>query len=320
MKPSLIIVPTGGPVPFAPNLFSDQSHWRHVGNERNYEVHVYNYNNYDIEPGTYDHITYKQGLKWQIVRDAVQSVDYQQYEYIGFWDDDVVTSNDSLNTAITTAFSAGAKVWQMSTYKDGAGFGGLYHLLVNRPNVNYTVVPHVEGQCPFVHSSLIPMFRKYIDFWKPTYGWGFDVTLAAALGVQPMCIHKTWMFHKRSGPTRYDVDASVDEYCKIIDGFGDWMKYAYDVDVDINQPTTFKPYKGTAKQTVIDGRIKPRQMYHVQLGLGTLLHDTIVFNQNGIPTTVDVNFSGSVKTVKFVHLLDPRYYQMVKKVIPNVGL
>ena len=84
MNKALIISPTGCPI-----LSDDVSnHWRQCKPERTYETCLVLFNDFVPEPNTYDSIIKETGIKWHIIPKIAKRINWEDYDYIGCWDDD----------------------------------------------------------------------------------------------------------------------------------------------------------------------------------------------------------------------------------------
>lgn len=196
VKKSLIFCPVGIPVAFHPPVYDPDNHWRYTKENRLYDVVVYPYNDIEVEPNTYDYIVKGvKGYKWQIAKKFLTEFDYSQYEYIAFFDDDLITDIQNINNAITVAQENDIKIFQLSML---AGSECSHGILIQNPEWEFSRVSFNEGMGPFIHISLIPIL---LDFWKfhdVKSGYGFDAILTKITNQAAGVIHSSSMFHPPS--------------------------------------------------------------------------------------------------------------------------
>ena len=99
---NLIICPVGNPLTFN-DKFDKENHWRYTKENRLYETLVFQYSDFIPEENTYDMLIRKSGQKWFLIKEHLKNINYENYDYIGFLDDDLITDVDNLNTAIKIA-------------------------------------------------------------------------------------------------------------------------------------------------------------------------------------------------------------------------
>lgn len=234
MKKSLIFCAVGNPIGFYPEAYDSSNHWRYTKPERLYDTVVYQYRDTIIEPDTYDHLRQAKGFKWQIAKQFLHEFDYHGYEYIGFFDDDVITDIQNVNLAIETAHHRGFKLFQMSMK---AGSESSHGILRQDIGLEYSRTNFIEGMGCFFHISLIPIL---LDFWKlhdVKTGWGFDVLFSPITKEQGAVIHQATMFHPPANfngytPSYYDTSEAFDEMRHVLSVvYPKFMKHTYNEDV-----------------------------------------------------------------------------------------
>lgn len=205
-------------------------HWRQTHPQRNYETHVCSYNDFQPEPNTYDYLSSDRGWKWELVKRFLSTLDHRRYEYIGFFDDDLITDYNNINTSIQIAREVGATLFQLSTL---LGSESTHRVLHQQQGVLYTETKFVEGMGPFIHNSLIPTFKELLDFYEFKSGWGLDVILAKALKAKTVVIHKASMYHPPQNikGSYYNKDEAFKEMYEVQNiTFPRWMKHKYNED------------------------------------------------------------------------------------------
>lgn len=197
---NLIFVPVGIPIKFH-DAYDKDNHWRYTKDTRNYKTIVYNYNDFEIEEGTYDIKVKDIGYKWEMAYHFLETYDYRDYNYIGFFDDDLITDIQSINRALEIAEKNNIKIFQLSTIE---GSDSSHRILHQDKEVKYTLTNFNEGMGPFFHSSLIPTLLKFFKYHQVKSGYGFDWILSAILKEKCGVIHECSMYHPNK-PSSYDV-------------------------------------------------------------------------------------------------------------------
>ena len=223
---NLIFCPVGISLEFHP-AYDKENHWRYTKPERNYEVFAYQYNDFEIPQGTYDYKGWGKGWKWQIASQFLEMLDHTQYEYIGFWDDDLVTDIKSMNRALEIAKETDMKLFQLSTI---SGADSTHQILHQQSNVKYTTANVLEGMGPFVHSSLIPTLKIFWKYHEVKSGWGFDLIMPNILKTRAGIIHEVSMYHPAK-PSYYDKNEAFSEMYEIYNEiYPKFMKDTYNED------------------------------------------------------------------------------------------
>jgi hypothetical protein len=164
------------------------NHFRLVKPGRDYVTVACVYNDYVPERNTYDFIYRQQGMKWELVKTFINTFDLRRYQYIGLFDEDLVTDIDSMNGAIDIARRNNFKLWQMSI--DLRNYSSVHQPLNNVPGIEYTKTNFIEGQCPLFSSELIQMLRDLHNKRLVKTGWGYDLVWNHAFGVDSYVVHK----------------------------------------------------------------------------------------------------------------------------------
>ena len=223
----MIFVPVGTPIAFHP-AYDANNHWRLTKPSRNYEVIAYTYNKFDPEPGTYDILIRDKGFKWELARHFLETFDYRDYDYIGFWDDDLITDIQSINTGIELATKHNLKMFQLSTIAGSESSHGILH---QDKMKGLSITNFNEGMGQFVHSSLIPIILEFWKYHKVESGWGFDLIMSAITKEKCGVIHQTSMYHPAKH-SAYDKSAASREMHHIINEvYPKFMKEYYGEDV-----------------------------------------------------------------------------------------
>jgi len=226
---SLIICPSGNPVP-SMDGFDNDNHWRYTDRgHRDYETMVVSYNDFDHLKNTHDWITHMKGMKWSMVKNILSRLDISGYEYIGFVDDDVLMTADDINFAIDFARNKNAKIFQLST---SPGSDSYYRILHQNTDLSYSVTNFIEVMAPFIHVSLIPAVTEFWNRYEIDTGWGFDAVLSDITQEYPIVIHERSMFHPKKEVSEYDKTPAAMEHMECIGKiYPQFMKDKYGVDV-----------------------------------------------------------------------------------------
>lgn len=223
---NLIICPVGSPLTFD-SRFDRDNHWRFTKSNRLYETLVFQYSDFKPEDNTYDNLIEQKGFKWNLSKEYLQKVDYSKYEYIGFFDDDLITDISNINNALTLAKEREFKIFQLSVTQDSDMF---YQILKNKPGIKYTITNFNEVMGIFIHSSLIPLCIELWNEYDIFSGWGFDKVICDLTKQDAAVIHSSQMYHpKREG--NYDKSKAFKEMYLLLDNvFPKFMKMKYNED------------------------------------------------------------------------------------------
>ena len=231
---NLIFSAVGNPV-LTSDHYDKDNHWRFTKPERNYKTIVCCYKDeFTPEEGTYDEMYRDKGYKWQIVNKFLQQHDCSQYEYVAFFDDDVITDIQSVNRAIDIAKRNDFKLFQMSMKH---GSESAHGILWQDEQLVWSRTNFVEGMGTFFHSSLLPCLTDFFKLHDARTGWGLDVIFGPMTKTTPAVIHEVSMFHppedfKGYSPSYYDTKVAVDEMNFILtDVYPRFMKMHYNEDV-----------------------------------------------------------------------------------------
>ena len=225
---NVIVVPVGIPLNYHENYDKD-NHWRSTkGEERDYSVVAYSYNDCPVEDDSYDIIQKDTGFKWEMVKHFLETYDYRDYEYIGFWDDDLVTDIKNVNRGLEIAKEENIKIFQLSTMH---GSECSHNILHQDTSMKYSLTNFNEGMAVFIHSSLIPKILKFMEYHDVKSGYGFDWILSSITKEKCGVIHAASMYHP-GRHTTYDVTDANKEMAHIFsDVYPKFMKEVYDEDI-----------------------------------------------------------------------------------------
>lgn len=205
---NLIICPVGNPINFD-DKFDKDNHWRFTKENRLYETMVFAYSDFLPEANSYDIMFKQKGFKWSLAKEWFCSgkIDYIEYDYIGFMDDDLITDIDNMNRALLIAEETDSKIFQLSVTQDSDEF---FPILRNKPGIKYTKTNFVETMGMFFHSSLMPTVMDFWNRYDIYCGWGFDKVLCDITKTDATVIHKSQMYHPAK-PSSYDKSAAFAE-------------------------------------------------------------------------------------------------------------
>lgn len=196
---ALIITPTGCPM-FFDDAYDKDNHWRYKKEGRTYEVCVVSFKpDFVPEENSYDYFfRYPVRYKWKQLPELcdyliTQGVDWRNYDYIGYWDDDYCTDIQSVNRALELARGFDMRAFQQSL-------------------ISWTVFPCLEQNKEWVFSETnftemgvpfyrMDIFRKVLTLLKDyVYNeseWGIDKVMCFYLGHTAHVIHDCSIKHMR---------------------------------------------------------------------------------------------------------------------------
>lgn len=223
---NLIICPVGNPLTFD-SRFSAEEHWRYNSPKRLWETVVFQYSDFEPEVGTYDTLIKQKGFKWSLSKEYLENINYAEYDYVGFMDDDLITDVDNLNRTLTVAHENNLKLFQLSVTTDSDMF---WPILINKENVRYTKTNFIEVMGPFIHTSLLPICQELWKKFDIYSGWGFDKVLCDLTKTDAAVIHCSQMYHpkKESSYDKSKAFAEMDEL--LYNVFPKFMKTKYNED------------------------------------------------------------------------------------------
>jgi len=208
---NIIFVPVGQELSFH-EAYDKNNHWRYTKSNRDYEVIAYQYNDFDIEPDTYDYLIKDVGFKWDLAKHFLDTFDWRDYNYIGFWDDDLVTDIQSVNRGLEIAEKNDMKLFQLSTL---AGSASSHLVLHQNKDWVFSRTNFIEGMAPFFHTSMIPILLDFWEYHKVYSGWGFDMIFTSICRERAGVIHEVSMYHP-DRPSNYDKHAAFNEMEEIL--------------------------------------------------------------------------------------------------------
>jgi hypothetical protein len=229
-KRNLIFVAAGNPIEFHDEYDKD-NHWRYTKPQRDYDIMVAQYGDYEPDPETYDiHVKLK-GPKWVIVRQFIDQYWelIKQYEYVGFFDDDLITDIQSINRSFEIARKNDFKLFQLSTLE---GSASAHYILHQNNKLSYSRTNFIEGMSPTFHTSLIPIIREFMDHHEVKSGWGFDLILGSITRHVPAVMHEVSVYHPNK-QSYYDTSAAHAEMNHILhEVYPKFMRDKYESPID----------------------------------------------------------------------------------------
>jgi hypothetical protein len=224
---NLVICPVGNPITFDPR-FDRDFHWRNTVESRLYETLVFSYNDFEVEKYSYDFLIKEKGFKWSLAKNYFNNnKDYLSYEYIAFFDDDLITDVHNLNSAFLLAKEKNMKCFQLSVTEDSDIF---YPILKNKEGVKYTRTNFIEVMGAVIHSSLIPLCLELWNRYDIYSGWGFDKVLSDLTKEDCFVIHSSKMFHPKK-ESSYNKQNAFSEMDLLLNNvFPKFMKEKYNED------------------------------------------------------------------------------------------
>jgi hypothetical protein len=202
---NLIIVPVGSPVDkFCRNEEESKNHWRRTHHNRNYQILAVQYGDFVPEEGTYDDLIVMKGFKWTISKELYKKFDFTEWEYVGFYDDDVVLDFCTMDESFIVAKQNNFKAFQISLE---AGSESQWKCTQNLEGTEYAYTNFIEIMCPVFNRSVLPKFMDLVNAYDVYCGWGLDYVLAEYLDADPAVIHSIKMYH----PSRPQTGSTYDK-------------------------------------------------------------------------------------------------------------
>jgi hypothetical protein len=198
-RPNLIIVPVGVSVDHFVKLhnhefvdFNINDHWRNASNERNYDILAVQYGNFVPEESTYDYLVKATGNKWKIIKTIKSDIDFTQWEYIGAFDDDVVTTTEAINGAFNYAKENNVGAFQLAL---SPGSESNWPVTRYNPNWSYSETNFMEIMCPCFTQANFQKLLPLLDKYNVNHGWGLDFIFSDYFGCNIGIMHQYLMYH-----------------------------------------------------------------------------------------------------------------------------
>lgn len=240
MNKALIITPTGRPI-YHHEDYDKDNHWRYTKPERTYETCVVVYNDFQPEPGTYDYIIRRKGLKWNLVPEVSKIINWEDYDYIGVWDDDYATDIQSINKSLAYARRYDFRLFQQSTTSFQT-----YDCLKHNPEFAFTETNFIELGVPFFRNDIYRKVLRFLnDYRYEKSDWGIDKVLCYYLQASAHVVHETTVRHMLPDESTYNKEDGFREMEYLMrDFFPKYMKDNFGLDYqysDVQQ--TIRAYK-----------------------------------------------------------------------------
>ena len=240
MNKALIITPTGRPI-YHHEDYDKDNHWRYTKPERTYETCVVVYNDFQPEPGTYDYIIRRKGLKWNLVPEVSKIINWEDYDYIGVWDDDYATDIQSINKSLAYARRYDFRLFQQSTTSFQT-----YDCLKHNPEFAFTETNFIELGVPFFRNDIYRKVLRFLnDYRYEKSDWGIDKVLCYYLQASAHVVHETTVRHMLPDESTYNKEDGFREMEYLMrDFFPKYMRDNFGLDYqysDVQQ--TIRAYK-----------------------------------------------------------------------------
>lgn len=213
---NLVIVPVGVPVDtFCKTKYESDTHWRRKSFERNYQILAVQYGDFVPEEGTYDDLIVMKGFKWTIAKELYKKFDFTDWEYVAFYDDDVVLSYNNMNESFDLAKQNNFKAFQISL---SSGSESQWKCTQHMQGIDFAYTNFIEIMCPVFNRSVLPKFMDLVNSYDVFCGWGLDYVLSEYLNIDPVVIHSIQMYHPprpQTGST-YNKDSAFKEMYNLL--------------------------------------------------------------------------------------------------------
>jgi len=209
MDKALIICPVGINMVFD-DAYDKDNHWRYTKSFRRYETLLVVYNDFVPEPGTYDYIIRKpRSRKWNSLNEICRQFNWQDYDYIGCWDDDYATDIASVNRSIELARQFDFRLFQQSMIS-----WTVYPCLEQNKDWVFSETNFTELGVPFYRNDIFRKVLKFFDDYdkeglKTT--WGMDKVMCAYLQHTAHIIHEVSAKHMRPEVSTYSKELGFKE-------------------------------------------------------------------------------------------------------------
>lgn len=199
MDKALIITPTGCSL-FFDEDYDKENHWRFAKPGRTYEVCVVGFKtDYVPEAGSYDYyVHYPVRYKWKQLPALceyliTQGIDWREYDYIGYWDDDYCTDIQNVEKTLELA-----RQFDMRLLQPSLRSWTVYPCLEQNKEWVFTETNFTEMGVPFYRMDI---FKKVLtlltDYVYNESEWGIDKILCHYLGQTAHVIHDASIKHMR---------------------------------------------------------------------------------------------------------------------------
>jgi hypothetical protein len=225
MKNNLIICPVGSEMPHDPR-WKEEDHWRWTHNDRDYKTLVVVYNDFEPEPGSYDYLIRKKGLKWNLIPDVCKEFDWQDYDYIGCFDDDYLTDFKSINRSLEIA-----RLYDFRLFQQSLTSWTVYPCLKQNKDFTFTETNFIELGVPFFRNDIFRKVLRFLnDYRYEKSDWGIDKVLCYYLQLTAHVIHEVSIEHMRPDVSSYSKEDGFREMNYLMtDFFPKYMKEKFNM-------------------------------------------------------------------------------------------
>ena len=209
------------------DAYDMQNHWRYTKKERDYKVLLVIYNDFEPEPGTYDFIIRQKGLKWNLIPDICKMFNWEDYDYIGCFDDDYVTDIASINKSLELARRFDFRLFQQSLIS-----WTVHPCLEQNKEYSFTETNFIELGVPFFRNDIFRKLLRFLaDYRYEKSDWGIDKVLCYYLQATAHVIHEVSIKHMRPDVSSYSKEDGFREmHYLMTDFFPKYMKEKFDMD------------------------------------------------------------------------------------------
>lgn len=242
MNRALIITPTGTNM-FFDDAYDRNNHWRMRKPERTYDVCVVVFkDDFEPEPGTYDMIIRKKGLKYKLVPQVCDMIKWENYDYIGTWDDDYCTDIQSVNRALELARQNDFRLFQQAVTSYNT-----FPCLRHNPEWIFSETNFIESGVPFFRNDIFKKFLQFLrDYDYKVSEWGIDKILCYLLQCTSHVVHETTIKHMRDESWYSKEDGFKEMDYLMRDFFPKYMKEKFNIDYEYNDSQV--TYRAWTKQ------------------------------------------------------------------------
>jgi hypothetical protein len=223
---ALIITPTGTNM-FFDDAYDRNNHWRMRKPERTYDVCVVVFKeDFEPEPGTYDMIIRKKGLKYKLIPQVCDMIKWENYDYIGTWDDDYCTDIQSVNRSLELARRHDFRLFQQAVTSFNT-----FPCLRHNPEWIFSETNFIESGVPFFRNDIFKKFLQFLrDYDYKVSEWGIDKVLCYLLQCTAHVVHDTTIKHMRDESWYSKEDGFKEMDYLMRDFFPKYMREKFNID------------------------------------------------------------------------------------------
>ena len=192
MNKALIITPTGCPY-YLDDDYDKENHWTFRKPGRTFETCAIIFNDYQPEQGQFDRTIRHKGIKWTMLPEIAKMINWQDYDYIGYWDDDYCTDIQSVERALQLA-----RQYDMRLLQQSLTSWTVYPILENNPEFVFTETNFIELGVPLFRNDIFRKVLRFFSDYRPKKSdWGTDKVLCYYLQQSAHVIHDVTIKHMR---------------------------------------------------------------------------------------------------------------------------